>query len=100
MLNGFCKFGRVDEAYGLLETFEKDVYDLGLHGYSCSIDGSFRAKRYAEAMAWFRKMMEQELELDVVLYIIIIRGLSDAGRVKEALKLFYEMTERNLVLDT
>ena len=67
LLNGFCKFGRVDEAYGLLETFEKDVYDLGLQGYSCLIDGSFRAKRYAEAMVWFRKMMEQELELDVVL---------------------------------
>nr|POE92309.1 pentatricopeptide repeat-containing protein [Quercus suber] len=62
LLNGFCKFGRVDEAYGLLETFEKDAYDLGLHGYSCLID--------------------------------------DAGRVKEALKLFYEMTERNLVPDT
>ena len=67
LINGFCKFGRVGEAYGLIETFEKDVYDLGLQGYSCLIDGSFRAKRYAEAMAWFRKMMEQELELDVVL---------------------------------
>lgn len=43
--------------------------------------------------------MEQDFEPDVVLYTIIIWGLSDAGRVKEALNLFYEMTKRNLVPD-
>ncbi|KAF3947031.1 hypothetical protein CMV_026780 [Castanea mollissima] len=91
---------KIDEAYGLLETFEKDGYVLGLKGYSSLIDGLFRDKRYDEAMSWFRKMMEEDIEPDVVLYTIIIRGLSDAGRVKEALKLLDEMAERDLVPDT
>ena len=30
LLNGFCNLGKIDEAYGLLETFERDEYDLGL----------------------------------------------------------------------
>ena len=30
LLNGFCNLGKIDEAYGLLETFERGKYDLGL----------------------------------------------------------------------
>lgn len=50
LLNGFCKLGRIDEAYGILETFEKDGCDLAVNEYSCLIDGLFKAKRYDEAM--------------------------------------------------
>ncbi|KAH7570259.1 hypothetical protein JRO89_XS05G0077900 [Xanthoceras sorbifolium] len=100
LLNGFCKLGRVDEAFALLRSFEKDDFKLGLRGYSSLIDGLFRTRRYNEAYAQFRKMSEVNVEPDVVLYTVMIRGLSEAGKVKDAVKLMDEMNERGLVPDT
>ncbi|KAK2651856.1 hypothetical protein Ddye_011712 [Dipteronia dyeriana] len=97
LLNGFCKLGRVDEAFALLSSFEKEGdFKLQLRGYSSLIDGLFRANRYDEAYAWYRKMFEVNIEPDVVLYTVMIRGLSDAGKVKDAVKLMDEMNERGM----
>ncbi|KAK0580678.1 hypothetical protein LWI29_004950 [Acer saccharum] len=98
MLKSNC---RVDEAFALLRSFEKeDDFKLQLRGYSSLIDGLFRVRRYDEAYAWYRKMFEVNIKPDVVLYTVMIRGLSDAGKVKDAVKLMDEMNERGVAPDT
>ncbi|XP_021901410.1 pentatricopeptide repeat-containing protein At1g79540 [Carica papaya] len=87
LLNGFCKSGRLDETFALLRSFEKDGFVLGVPGYTSLIDGLFRARRYDEAYAWYRTMFDKDVKPDVVLYSVVIRCLSEAGRVKEALLL-------------
>jgi len=46
-----------------------------------------------------QKKQSESIEPDVVLYTILIRGLSREGRVGEAGKMLGEMTQRGLVPD-
>lgn len=97
LLNGFCELGRLDEAFALLQSFQKDGFVLGLRGYSSFINSFFKARRYEEAHEWYTKMFEENVEPDVVLYAIMLQGLSKAGKVDNAMKLLTEMTERGMV---
>ncbi|KAB2636965.1 pentatricopeptide repeat-containing protein [Pyrus ussuriensis x Pyrus communis] len=115
LIDGFCKTmqtqdalqmfdemtqrGRIGDAYALLRSFERDGYVLGLNGYTCLIQGLFKARRFDEAHGWYRKMIKEGIEPDNVLCTIIIQGLSDAGRVHDALSFLSEMSEKGLVPD-
>lgn len=99
LLNGVCKLGKMDEALCILKDFKKDGFILGLHGYGCLIDGLFRARRSNEAYELFHKLPDN-ITPDLILYTIMIRGLLKAGMMKDALKMFRDMTDRGVVPDT
>ncbi|KFK42357.1 hypothetical protein AALP_AA2G245700 [Arabis alpina] len=100
LLDGFCKLGRMVEAFELLRLFEKDGFVLGLRGYSSLIDGLFKARRYSEAFELYAIMLKKNIKPDVVLYTILIQGLSKAGKIDDALKLLRSMSSKGIRPDT
>ena len=100
VLDGFCKLGQMDEAFALLQLFEKEGYVLGLKGYSSLIHGLFKANRYDEVPVWLKKMLKAGVEPDVVLYTILIRGYCRVDMVDHALNMYNQMTQRGLSPDT
>ncbi|GAB2233268.1 hypothetical protein Droror1_Dr00002487 [Drosera rotundifolia] len=99
LLGGFCKVGGMDYVLSLLRSFESDGYSLGLNGFSCIIDGLFRAGRFEEAKERFVELCEKVMP-DVAAYTIMIRGYCNAGFVMEAKDLLHEMCGKGLVPDT
>ncbi|KAJ0231093.1 Pentatricopeptide repeat-containing protein [Hirschfeldia incana] len=100
LLDGFCKLGRMVEAFEMLRVFERDGFVLGLRGYSSLIDGLFRVGRYDEGFELYEIMIKKNMKPDVVLYTILIQGLSKAGRVEDALKLLSSMPSKGIPPDT
>ncbi|KAK1281651.1 putative pentatricopeptide repeat-containing protein [Acorus calamus] len=98
VLNGFCKLGRIDEALELGLLFKRDGHDLGVFNYSCLIDGLFRRGRFGEAVGLYKVMLEEEkVELNHVLYGVMIKWFSKAGRLVETVGFLNEMRRRGLV---
>ncbi|KAF7813112.1 pentatricopeptide repeat-containing protein [Senna tora] len=72
-----------------------DAFRVLMRTYT-SLDGFFRARRYHEAYSWYAKMFKVGVMPNVVLYAVIMRGLSEEGRVGEAVKLLDEMAYRGI----
>lgn len=100
VLSGYCKLGRIGEAFECLRVFQEEGFVLGVSGYSCLIDSLFRANRFDDACRVYEEMPERNVQPDCVLYTILMRGYMEAGRVDEAIGLLKEMTERGVVPDT
>ncbi|XP_062199850.1 pentatricopeptide repeat-containing protein At1g79540-like [Phragmites australis] len=101
LLSGLCKAGRVDEAFERLELLRSGGFALGLKGYSCLIDGLFQAGRYNDGFECYKEMlMRSDVSPDIVLYTIMIRGCSEAGRTEDAVSFLDEMKEKGFVPDT
>ncbi|KAF7827308.1 pentatricopeptide repeat-containing protein [Senna tora] len=64
LLDEFCKLGRFDEALSIVQLLERDG-----------------ARRYHEAYSWYAKMFKVGVMPNVVLYAVIMPGLSEEGRV-------------------
>ena len=73
LLNGFCKFHRMDEAFRFLGSFLKKGYRVSLNGYSCVIDGLFRAGRFEEACKCYNNFLkyDENISPDTKLHRII-----------------------------
>ncbi|KAG6424919.1 hypothetical protein SASPL_115342 [Salvia splendens] len=71
LIDGLCKNGMTEAALNLFEEM--------------TIDGLVKANRFSEAEVLFQKVLEVGLEPDIILYTIMMRGLSDAGRMNDAM---------------
>ncbi|XXG78805.1 hypothetical protein AAC387_Pa08g2665 [Persea americana] len=61
LLNGFCKFHRMDEAFMFLSSFLKKRYVVSLDGYCCMIDGLFGTGRFEEACKYYKNLLEDNI---------------------------------------
>nr|POE98340.1 pentatricopeptide repeat-containing protein [Quercus suber] len=98
LIEGLCKNGeRLDEALKLLNSMKERGQCPDVITYNALLNGFCKFGRVDEAYGLLETFEKDAYDLGLHGYSCLI---DDAGRVKEALKLFYEMTERNLVPDT
>ncbi|GAY63563.1 hypothetical protein CUMW_226580 [Citrus unshiu] len=87
-------------AMALLQTLERDKYELNIEVYSLVIDGLCRVGRWEEARKKLDQLSEKGLVPGVVTYNILINGLCKKGMIMEADKLLVQMKEKGCFPDS
>ena len=67
--------------------------------YAVLLDGLFKKKNFAKAMALFREMEDNKLHHNTMIYNILIDGLCNAKEVTIARKIFYCLPTKGLQHD-
>ncbi|KAK1258968.1 hypothetical protein QJS04_geneDACA021774 [Acorus gramineus] len=100
LLSGYCWSDRIDEALELLRLLRLQRFELGPFNYSCVIDWLFKKGWFDEALMLYKAVLEiDNVVPDCVLYNVVIKWFSKAGRMVEAFGFFNEMVGRGLVPD-
>ncbi|ESR33406.1 hypothetical protein CICLE_v10006746mg, partial [Citrus x clementina] len=98
IIDGLCTDGSVDDAIkmfaemigkamALLQTLERDKFELNIEVYSLVIDGLCRVGRWEEARKKLDQLSGKGLVPGVVTYSILINGPCKKGMIMEADKL-------------
>lgn len=96
MIDGLFKNGHFEEAMALLQSLERDKYELNIEVYSLVIDGLRRVGRLEEARKKLDQLTEKGLVPDVVTYIILINGLCVKGMKMEAVSCLSKWKRRDV----
>ena len=67
--------------------------------YAVLLDGLFKNKNFAEAMALFQEMEDNKLHHNTVIYNVLIDGLCNAEEITIARKIFYCLPTKGLQYD-
>lgn len=84
----------------LLQTLERDKFELNIEVYSLVIDGLCRVGRWEEARKKLDQLSGKGLVPGVVTYSILINGLCKKGMIMEADKLLVQMEEKGCFPDS
>ncbi|KAF3501708.1 hypothetical protein F2Q69_00045239 [Brassica cretica] len=87
----FCKWGKVDKAFELVETLEEREVRLNYKTCCVLIHGFVKESRVDKGVLLFEKMRGMGMEADIALYDVLIGGLCKAKDLEMALSLYLEM---------
>ncbi|XP_057975108.1 pentatricopeptide repeat-containing protein At5g61990, mitochondrial-like [Malania oleifera] len=93
ILDSFWKAGRTAEAESLFERILNGSFGVpDILTYKVMINGFFSRGNISRALCIFEEMQNSNIPVNGNLYEMIIRGLCDHGRLKEAYRYLNEMT--------
>ncbi|KAM7252156.1 hypothetical protein ACFE04_024039 [Oxalis oulophora] len=93
---GYSKWGKVDEAFELIERMEERHVRLNEKTFYVLIHGFVREARLDKAFQLFEKMQKQGFVPGVSLYGVMIEGLCKNKKLDEAFCLYSQMNESGI----
>ncbi|WZZ22824.1 hypothetical protein YC2023_124211 [Brassica napus] len=87
----FCKWGKVDKAFELVEMLEEREVRLNYKTCCVLIHGFVKESRVDKGVELFEKMRGMGMEADIALYDVLIGGLCKVKDLERALSLYLEM---------
>ncbi|KAK9292817.1 hypothetical protein L1049_020797 [Liquidambar formosana] len=94
MISGFCRAGKMPEAYCRLGLMQKQDICLNQVTFTILIDGHIRSGDIDRAIELFNKMNLVGCAPDKIAYNALLKGLCKAGRLLDALSLSFSMHKR------
>ncbi|KAJ4883210.1 Putative pentatricopeptide repeat-containing protein [Raphanus sativus] len=95
----FCKWGKVDEAFELVEMLEERGIRLNYKTCCVLVHGFVKECRVDKGLLLFEKMRGMGMEGDIALYDVLIGGLCKVKDLEKALSLYLEMKESGVIPD-
>ncbi|CAI0376483.1 unnamed protein product [Linum tenue] len=97
LVDAFCKEGIFEEAYKFLD--ENVTAKPDSETFTIFMDGYFKSKDFGKALGVWEAMLENNLQLDVVAYTVLIHGLCLAREMELAYSYSCQMLKRGILPD-
>ncbi|MQL77364.1 hypothetical protein Taro_009780 [Colocasia esculenta] len=96
LIKGLCKARKIRDA---LRFLLKSEVEPTVAIYNILIGGFCKMKRLGDAIKMYRGMNTYNLVPDVVTFSVILKVMSDQGRVTEAVMFFFYLLKKGIILD-
>ncbi|KAB2607879.1 pentatricopeptide repeat-containing protein [Pyrus ussuriensis x Pyrus communis] len=118
LIDGMCRIGNLKDAFQLYESMIKTGYEpdiilygvfffqavyrgikLNVYTFNMLIDGCCRLKRLRDAVKVYIKLGVYNIGPDLVMDTVLIKGISELGRLSDALVFFFQSVKKGFLPD-